>query len=126
MASETVAANHGARLSSAVLTRPRENAGISRTSVDSNVQLQVLPEAQQSLEAGMGSVCMVCGKPVPAQFPQQSCPASAGIPPRDVKKQTSRSRVPSRLDLRYRFMRFSLILPDRIELIFKSVKPKVN
>jgi len=107
MAPDTVA-NPVDRLSPAVLTRTREYAGKSRSSADSNVQVQVFPAGQQSFETTMLSVCMARFNPVSAQFPQQSCPALADTPPRVVKKQTSRTRETNLYVWRYRFMVFSL------------------
>lgn len=126
MAPDTVAANPVDRLSPAVLTWTRAYAGKSLASADSNVQVQVVPEAQQPFAAITDSVCMGCGNAVWAQFPQQSCPAPAGTPPRVVKKQTSKTRAPSLFGLRYLFMLFSLTSHEKIELILTSVKPKVN
>ena len=125
MAPDTVA-NPVDRLSPAVLTRTREYAGKSRSSADSNVQVQVFTDGQQSFETTMLSVCMERFNPVSAQFPQQSCPALADTPPRVVKKQTSRTRETNLYVWRYRFMVFSLNSHEKIELICDSVKPKVE
>lgn len=79
-------------VSAVVLTQAIVYAGRLRPSEDSNVQVHAGLDAQQSLETTLPSVCMDGGDPVSAQFPQQSCPASADTPLKVVKKQTIRTR----------------------------------